>query len=110
MRVLLIGGSGPIGGYLTSHFGGCGHEVVVLSRGMQAVPERSRVRPIAVDRVAAEAQPAPHGVRTLWQALLEEVAADCVVDLIAYEASSARQTLAAIRGCARHFVNIGSGW
>ena len=110
MRVLIIGGSGHIGGYLAQYFAGCGQEIVVLSRGIQPLPDVQGVRLITVDRAAAEAEPAPDGIRTRWQSLLQEISADCVVDLIAYEASSTRQTLAAIRGRARHFVNIGSGW
>jgi nucleoside-diphosphate-sugar epimerase len=108
MRVLLIGGSGHIGGYLAAHFAGRGDEVVILARGCQPVPHGARL--VAVDRAAAEAEPAADGVRTRWQALIEEIAADCVVDLIAYEASSTVQTLAAVRRRARHFINIGSGW
>ena len=108
MRVLLIGGSGHIGGYLAAHFAARGDEVVIVARGRLPVPQGARL--VQVDRAAAEAEPAADGVGTRWQALLEEIAADCVVDLIAYEVSNTLQTLAAVRRRARHFVNIGSGW
>jgi nucleoside-diphosphate-sugar epimerase len=110
MRTLLIGGSGHIGGYLTKYFLARGHEIVILSRGAQPVPDAPGIRHIAVDRGAAEAKAAPDGVRTEWQSLLQEISADYVIDLIAYEARSTQQTIEALRGRVRHFVNIGSGW
>lgn len=119
MRVLILGGTGHIGHSLTQHYANDGAEVIVAARGQTATisPDGrenraafwDRVRMISLDRAVAERRVDASG-RTEWQAMLNAVRADLVIDLIAYHLESVRQTIEAIRGTARHYIVIGTGW
>jgi nucleoside-diphosphate-sugar epimerase len=107
MRVVVIGGSGHIGTYLVPRLVGAGHEVVVVSRG-----EREPYRPhgawrsvsrVSLDRTAREAA-GDFGAR------IAELSGDVVIDLICFDADSARQLVEALRGRVQHFLHCGSIW
>jgi nucleoside-diphosphate-sugar epimerase len=120
MRVLIIGGTGHIGRYLVRHFVKAKAEVVVIARGATGLgaPREEGggadfwdgVRLLKLDRDAAERKPLGDGAQTEWQAALSEIAAEVVIDLVAFRAESARQTVEAVRRRAQHFINIGTGW
>ena len=120
MKVLIIGGTGHIGRYLVRHFVAEKAEVVVIARGATAfgAPGAAsgradfwdKVRLIQLDRDIAEAKPVGDGRQTEWQVMLSEIAAEVVIDLVAFRVESTRQTIEAVRRHASHFINIGTGW
>ncbi|MFN0119593.1 MAG: NAD-dependent epimerase/dehydratase family protein [Blastocatellia bacterium] len=120
MRVLIIGGTGHIGRYLVRHFVNQKAEVIVIARGQTSLGQPGEaagqaafweeVRLLPLDREVAEKIFVGTGGQTKWQAALHEIAADVVIDLVAFRVESTRQTIEAIRRHAKHFVNIGTGW
>lgn len=107
MRVVIIGGTGHIGGYLVPRLVERGHEVVVLSRGERAPyrehPSWDAVTTIRVDR-EAEDRTGTFGDRV---AALE---ADAVVDLICFDRDSAEQLVEALSPRRPLLVSCGSIW
>jgi len=119
MRVLIIGGTGHIGRYLVRHFVQQKAEVIVIARGLTSLGQPGEdsgnttywenVRLLSLDRDQAENKVVSGG-QTEWQVMLGEIAAEVVIDLVAFRVESTRQTIAAIRRHAKHFINIGTGW
>jgi nucleoside-diphosphate-sugar epimerase len=94
MRVLVIGGSGFIGRYVTQQLSG-NHDVVVLHRGRTP----SLVEAIVADR---------DDPNELRRALLR-IRPDVVIDMIPYTEAQARALVEASRGSAERLVVISSG-
>src|SRR5918997_1078667 len=107
VRVVVIGGTGHIGGYLVPRLVARGHDVVVLSRGQSAAyrahPAWDRVERLTVDREAEDAA----GTFSPRIAALD---ADAVVDLICFTPESAGQLVDALRGTGTHLVHCGTIW
>jgi Nucleoside-diphosphate-sugar epimerases len=107
MRVVVIGGTGHIGGYLVPRLVERGDEVIVLSRGERAPyrkhPTWDAVRSIQVDR-AAEDRAGTFGAR------IAEFEADAVIDLICFDQGSAEQLVAALLPHGPLLVSCGSIW
>src|SRR5918997_343247 len=107
VRVVVIGGTGHIGGYLVPRLVARGHDVVVLSRGQSAAyrahPAWDRVERLTVDREAEDAA----GTFSPRIAALD---ADAVVDLICFTPESAGQLVDALRGSGTHLVHCGTIW
>lgn len=107
MRVVVIGATGHIGGYLIPRLVTAGHAVVAISRGSRA-PYRSHpawesVETIHVDREHEEA-------RGAFGRRIAELGADAVVDLICFTPDSAEQLVAALRPTETHLVHCGTIW
>jgi nucleoside-diphosphate-sugar epimerase len=98
MRVLVVGGTGFIGGELVRCFVARGHEVVVFHRGEteQALP--ARVRRVLGDR----ARIGDHA------ATLRAAAPDVVVDTMAFREADVHGVHAALRGTAPRLVVLSS--
>ncbi len=107
MRVIVIGGTGHIGSYLTPRLVQDGHEVVVVSRNQsepyQAHAAWKRVRQVVIDRERAELD-GEFGERICG--LDPEV----VIDLICFNITSARQLVGALEGRVQHFLHCGTIW
>jgi nucleoside-diphosphate-sugar epimerase len=106
-HVVVIGGTGHIGGYLVPRLVAAGHEVTVLTRG-KASPYRtdgawSSVTTVVADRVE-EDRAGTFGDR------VRDLAPDVVIDLICFTLDSARQLVAALEGRVRHFLHCGTIW
>lgn len=107
MRVVLIGATGHIGGYLVPRLVGAGHEVVAISRNgrphYREHPSWGKVTQVLADRDAEDAA-GGFGERV---ASLE---ADAVVDLICFQAASAVQLVEALRPRGTHLLHCGTIW
>jgi nucleoside-diphosphate-sugar epimerase len=107
MRVVVIGATGHVGGYLVPRLVEAGHEVVALSRGLRAPyredPAWERVTRVAVDRDAEDAA-GTFGER------IADLRADAVIDMVCFSAGSARKLLAGLRGSRTFLAMCGSIW
>src|SRR5437868_1457253 len=107
MRVVVIGGTGHIGTFLTPQLVEAGYEVINVSRGQrqpyQPHPAWQSVQQVAIDR-AAEESAGRFGQRIL------ESAPDIVIDLTCYTLESAQQLVEALRGRITHFLHCGTIW
>jgi nucleoside-diphosphate-sugar epimerase len=106
-HVVVLGGTGHIGGYLVPRLVAAGADVTVLTRG-KASPYRSdgawaKVTTIVADRVEEEA------AGTFGQRV-RDLDPDVVVDLICFTVDSARHIVEALRGRVRHFLHCGTIW
>ncbi|HTL52795.1 MAG TPA: NAD-dependent epimerase/dehydratase family protein [Planctomycetota bacterium] len=107
MRIALIGGTGHIGTYLAPRLVRAGHEVLCLSRGnrqpYRAAMEWNSVRMIPADRKAEDKA----GTFGKTVAALKP---DAVIDLICFNAPSAKLLVDALRGQVQHFLSCGTIW
>jgi nucleoside-diphosphate-sugar epimerase len=107
MRVVVIGATGHIGGYLVPRLVDAGHEVVALSRhGRRYYGEGSNwpdVSTVIVDRDAEDA-------RGVFGRRVADLEADVVIDLICFETDSARQLVEALRPRGTYLLHCGTIW
>jgi nucleoside-diphosphate-sugar epimerase len=106
-HVVVLGGTGHIGGYLVPRLVAAGHEVTVLTRG-KATPYRSdgawsSVTTVVADRVEEEQA-------GTFAARVRDLEPDVVIDLICFTLDSARQLAEALDGRVRHFLHCGTIW
>ena len=107
MRVVVIGATGHIGGYLVPRLVDAGHDVVTLSRHARPYYREhaswTQVTNVTVDRDAEDAA-GTFGPR------VADFGADAVVDLICFEPDSARQLVEALRPKRTYLVHCGTIW
>jgi nucleoside-diphosphate-sugar epimerase len=107
MRVVVIGGSGHIGSYLTPRLIEGGYTVLCVSRGQrQPYIEHdawTRVERVTIDRASEE------GAGT-FGSRIRDLEPDCVIDLTAYTLDSTVQLVEALRGRVRQFLHCGTIW
>jgi nucleoside-diphosphate-sugar epimerase len=107
MRVVIIGGAGHVGTYLTPRLVEAGHEVINISRGQrrpyQAHAAWKSVQQVMADR-EAEDQAGTFGGR------VREMQPDVVIDMICFTLESARQLATALKGQVQHFLHCGTIW
>ncbi|MGO8722628.1 MAG: NAD-dependent epimerase/dehydratase family protein, partial [Acidimicrobiales bacterium] len=107
MRVVVIGATGHIGGYLVPRLVGAGHDVVTLSRHARPYYREhaswTQVTNVTVDRDAEDAA-GTFGPR------VADFGADAVVDLICFEPDSARRLVEALRPKRTYLVHCGTIW
>src|SRR5882672_2345074 len=103
MRVVVIGGTGHIGSYLTPRLVEAGYSVICVSRSMRGPyvenPAWSAVEQVTLDR-NGEA----------FDSHIAALNAEAVIDLTCYTPASARQLVAALRGRVQHFLHCGTIW
>jgi nucleoside-diphosphate-sugar epimerase len=107
MRIVIIGATGHIGGYLVPRLVEAGHEVVALSRGQHPRyrddPAWAQVTQVTADREAEDAA-GTFGDR------IAGLDPDVVVDLVCFTPASAAQLVDALRGRARLLVMCSTIW
>ena len=107
MRIVIIGATGHIGGYLVPRLVAAGHEVVALSRNgtprYRDDPAWQQVQTVIADREAEDAA-------GTFGARIAELSPDVVVDLVCFTAASARQLVDAVRGRTRLLVMCSTIW
>jgi nucleoside-diphosphate-sugar epimerase len=107
MRIVVIGGSGHIGTFLTPRLVRAGHEVINISRGTGSPyadsPEWQDVRQVVADRQHEDNEGTfaerVAGLRT-----------DVVVDLVCFTLESATSLVQRIPGEVGHLLHCGSVW
>jgi nucleoside-diphosphate-sugar epimerase len=107
MKVVIIGGTGHIGSYLTPMLVESGHSVICVSRGeREPYREHPAWRSIAyarIDRTAAEAA-------GTFGAQVAQFDSEVVLDLTCYHLESAKQLANALRGKIGHLLHCGTIW
>lgn len=107
MRVVIIGGSGHIGSYLTPRLVEAGHEVTCISRGQKQPYIRhgawERVKHLTLDRPVEEAE-------GTFGSKIRALEPDCVIDLTAFTLESTQQLVEAMRGRIQQFLHCGTIW
>lgn len=108
MKVLIVGGTGHIGSYLTPRLVRRGFDVTVTARTAEpkyAVSEMgwNKVNWVLADRREEEKSGA-------WAERMAGLDVDAVVDLIAYTPEQNAVMVEAFEGRVSHFVNCGSIW
>jgi nucleoside-diphosphate-sugar epimerase len=107
LRVVIIGGSGHIGSYLTPRLVEAGHRVLCVSRcERRPYVEHGAwrdVEAIKLDRGAEEAS-GSFGMR------IRELRPDVVIDLTAYTLESTQILVESLRGDVQHFLHCGTIW
>ncbi len=103
MRVIVIGGSGHIGTYLTPRLVEEGHQVICVSRSHREpyLPHAAwrEVELRTIDRAAGN-----------FGSAIRELEADVVIDLICYTLESAQHLVEALAGGVRQFLHCGTVW
>ena len=107
MRLVIIGGTGHIGSYLTPRLVDAGHTVLCVSRGLKT-PYRPHaawkaIRDITVDRDAEE-NAGGFGER------IASLDPEIVIDLTCYRLESAQQLVDALAGRIQHLLHCGTIW
>jgi nucleoside-diphosphate-sugar epimerase len=107
MRIVVIGGTGHVGGYLVPRLVAAGHEVISISRGhrepYRAHPAWNRVEKVVIDREAEDAA-------GTFAGRIADFSADVVVDMVCFTPESAGQLVDALRGRTGLLVSCGSIW
>ena len=107
MRIVVIGATGHIGGYLVPRLIESGHEVIALSRGLRgpyrAHPAWQRVTTLSVDREEEEA-------RGVFGARIASLDAEAVIDLICFTPDSARQLIDGLGDSGTFLAHCGTIW
>ena len=107
MNVVIIGGTGHIGSYLTPMLVDAGYSVTCICRGIQKPyrehPAWQSIDYLNMDRKAEEE-------RGAFGAGIAQLKADVVIDLTCYHPASAKQLVEALRGSVNHFLHCGTIW
>ena len=107
MRIVVIGGTGHIGSFLTPRLWEAGHEVTCVSRGLKQ-PYRKhtawkRVKHILLDRPEEE-RSGQFGER------IAALNGQVIIDLTCYTLESAQQLVASLQGRIQHLLHCGTIW
>ncbi len=107
MRVVIIGATGHVGGYLVPRLVSAGHEVVGVSRGRsdpyRADPAWDQVERISLDREQGDAD-------GTFAGRIADLRADVVIDMVCFTRDSAAQLVEALRGRVEHLISCGTIW
>src|ERR1051325_988757 len=107
MRVVVIGGTGHIGTWLSPRLIEAGHDVTCVSRNRRE-PYRahdawSRITHAILDRQVEEA-------KGTFGNHIAALLPDVVIDITCYHPESAEQLVTALRGRVQHFLHCGTIW
>ncbi|HEX9372619.1 MAG TPA: NAD-dependent epimerase/dehydratase family protein [Roseiflexaceae bacterium] len=107
MRVVIIGGSGHVGTYLTPRLVEAGLEVVAVSRG-RSEPYQPHAAWTSVTRVDLDREH-EEAAGTFGQRIAE-LRPDVVIDMICFTLESAHHLTKALRGQVQHLLHCGTIW
>jgi nucleoside-diphosphate-sugar epimerase len=107
MRIVVIGATGHVGGYLIPRLVLAGHEVIAISRGQQP-PYRDHPSWSAVQRVVADRQ--AEDATGVFAGRVADLHPDVVIDMICFTRESAEQLVGALTGRVELLIHCGSIW
>jgi len=106
-RIVIIGGSGHVGGYLVPRLVEAGHDVVNVTRGHSEPYRRhaawQSVTPVFADRVVMENE-------GRFGTFIADLGGDVVIDMICFSLTSAEHIVRALAGRVQHFIHCGTIW
>jgi nucleoside-diphosphate-sugar epimerase len=106
-RVVVIGATGHVGGYLVPRLVEAGHEVIAISRGLSAPyrddPAWESVQRVALDREAGDAD-------GTFGPTVADLEPDVVIDMVCFTRDSAEKLVHAIRGRVDLLISCGTIW
>jgi nucleoside-diphosphate-sugar epimerase len=107
MRVVVIGASGHVGGYLVPRLVEAGHEVVAVSRGLREPyrPHRAweQVERVVLDREQEDAA-------GTFAGKIVDLKPDVVIDMVCFTKESAEQLVEGLRGRVELLLSCGTIW
>jgi nucleoside-diphosphate-sugar epimerase len=107
MRVVVIGGTGHIGSYLTPRLVEAGYDVISVSRGLRLpyLPHAAwrRVQKVDCDRIREEESGG-------FSDRIASLDPNVIIDLTCYLPQSAIQLVQALKGRIQHFLHCGTIW
>jgi nucleoside-diphosphate-sugar epimerase len=107
MRVVVIGATGHVGGYLVPRLVAAGHEVIAISRGQRspyrAHPAWREVTSITADRDAEDAA-------GTFAGRIADLRPDVVVDMVCFTLESAQQLVEGLTGRVELLLHCGTIW
>jgi len=107
MRIIIVGGSGHIGSWLTPRLAEAGHTVICVSRSQRQpyFPHETwrSVERVVMDRKVAETE-------GIFGSAILSLRPEVVIDLTCYTLESARQLVDALRGQVQQFLHCGTIW
>jgi nucleoside-diphosphate-sugar epimerase len=107
VRVVIIGGTGHIGSFLTPCLFAAGHTVICVSRGLKEPYQRDAawqlIERVEMDRTTEE-DAGRFGER------IAKLDADAIIDLTCYQLHSAQQMVEALRGTGAYLLHCGTIW
>lgn len=106
-RVVIIGATGHVGGYLVPRLVGAGHDVIAISRGL-TTPYREHPAWKDVHRVAIDRDTGDEA--GTFAGRIADLRPDVVVDMLCFTPDSAEQLIAALRGRVNLLLSCGTIW
>ncbi|MFF1876347.1 NAD-dependent epimerase/dehydratase family protein [Leifsonia sp. NPDC058230] len=107
MRIVVIGATGHVGGYLVPRLVRAGHQVVAVSRGLSEPyhPDSAwdAVERVQLDRERGDAD-------GTFAGRIADLNADAVIDMVCFTKSSAEQLVDALRGRVQLLLSCGTIW
>jgi nucleoside-diphosphate-sugar epimerase len=106
-RVVIIGATGHVGGYLVPRLAGAGHEVIAVSRGLRQPyrehPAWKDIQRLAIDREEGDAA-------GTFAGRIADLRPDVVIDMLCFTPGSAEQLITALRGRVDLLLSCGTIW
>ncbi|WP_251043745.1 NAD-dependent epimerase/dehydratase family protein [Arthrobacter sp. ISL-48] len=106
-RVVIIGATGHVGGYLVPRLADAGHEVIAVSRALRRPyrehPAWKDIRLIAIDRAEGDAA-------GTFAGMIADLRPDIVIDMLCFTPDSAEQLITALRGRVQLLLSCGTIW
>jgi nucleoside-diphosphate-sugar epimerase len=107
MRIVVIGATGHVGGYLVPRLVRAGHDVLAVSRGTREPyhpdPAWAHVTRIQADRTAEDAD-------GTFAGRIASLAPDVVIDMLCFTPASAQHLVDGLRGRIQLLVHCGTIW
>ena len=106
-RIVMIGATGHVGGYLVPRLAEAGHEVIAVSRGLSQPyrqhPAWKDVHLVAIDRDEGDAA-------GTFAGRIADLRPDVVIDMLCFTPDSAEQLISALRGRVDLLLSCGTIW
>jgi nucleoside-diphosphate-sugar epimerase len=107
MRVVVIGATGHVGGYLVPRLVSAGHEVIAISRGQRS-PYREHPAWRDVTRITADRD--GEDAAGTFTGRIADLRPDVVVDMVCFTPESAQQLVDGLAGRIELLVHCGTIW